>query len=177
MNILRIHASIRTQYRDLTDPKYKFGKMLCYSISHDLCCCRSETNCSGIKFWAKKHDERFSYKQTWNDRPSLEGPSIIYPNGTIEWAKNGKIHRRWQEGPAFINHSIYCKCDWSGTSDSTCDGDIQWCENGNYHRPLSEGPAFIAKNGLKMWFVKGKLFNDPKNKKSSSVNIFTEEDS
>jgi len=77
MNILKTHTSIRSQYRDLTDPKYKFGKI----THHNLYCGRLDPYCTGAKSWATTHNNT-----TIHDRPYDEGPALIFSGMDSIWS-------------------------------------------------------------------------------------------
>jgi len=78
---------------------------------------------TGIKLWKNKKRE---YHR-------LDGPAIIYKNGSEEWWENGKLHRLY--GPAI---------DYA-------DGRKEWWENGKLHR--EDGPAILYTNGEKAWAI------------------------
>ena len=65
----------------------------------------------------------------------VDGPAIIYPNGTQLWFINGNLHR--EDGPARIFP----------------DGQEEWYINGKLHR--EDGPAVIYPNGRREWWVSG----------------------
>jgi hypothetical protein len=96
---------------------------------------------TGIKRWKNKKRE---YHR-------LDGPAIIYKNGSEEWYQNGNFHRL--DGPAVILSS----------------GHKEWWENGKLHR--EDGPAIIYPNGEKAWAI-----NDIEYKtKDSYFNALSEE--
>jgi hypothetical protein len=66
----------------------------------------------------------------------LEGPAIIWANGTQEWWVHNKKHRI--DGPAFI----------------AADGTQAWWVNGLLHK--LDGPAIILANGNQHWYINGK---------------------
>ena len=84
----------------------------------------------------------------------LNGPAIIYSNGTKIWYFHGVIHRL--DGPA-IEHS---------------NGDLSWIFEGRYHR--LDGPAFIRSDGSVEWWFEGNkiLVTDLKEFKES-LNFIT----
>jgi hypothetical protein len=66
----------------------------------------------------------------------LDGPAIVYDDGSELWYKNSKLHRL--DGPA-IERS---------------NGDKVWYKNGLCHR--LNGPAIEHTNGYKEWWIEGK---------------------
>ena len=70
----------------------------------------------------------------------LDGPAIIYDNGTTHWFKNNKKHRDG-DLPAVENTS----------------GKTYWYKNGKRHR--DGGPAVISKD-LTEWYKDGKKHRD-----------------
>ena len=58
-----------------------------------------------------------------------------WPDGTIKYYKNGKLHR--EDGPAI---------EWY-------DGTIEWWLNGYLHR--TDGPAIERPNGTREWWING----------------------
>jgi hypothetical protein len=96
---------------------------------------------TGIKRW--KNEKREYHR--------LDGPAIIYKNGSEEWYQDGNFHRL--DGPAVILSS----------------GHKEWWENGKLHR--EDGPAIIYPNGEKAWAI-----NDIEYKtKDSYFNALSEE--
>ena len=69
-------------------------------------------------------------------RHRLDGPAVIWADGTQAWYMNGQRHRL--DGPAFI---------WA-------DGTQAWWVNGQRHR--LDGPAVIWADGTQEWWVNGK---------------------
>lgn len=83
-------------------------------------------------------------------------PAIIFPDGTLEWYKFGKLHR--EDGPAV--------CFRNGTKE--------YYINGKLHR--EDGPAVMYPTGREIWYINGlpildseimkyKSIKDEKNKK------------
>lgn len=66
----------------------------------------------------------------------IDGPAIIYDNGTIKWYQNGKRHR--EDGPAFEYYN----------------GMKYWYYNDQLHR--LDGPAVEFPNYKKTWYYYGK---------------------
>ncbi len=69
----------------------------------------------------------------------MDGPALIWPDGTIEWYINGKCHNL--NGPAVIISS----------------GDKYWCLDGEKHR--LDGPAIEYSNGDIEWWIYGKYLS------------------
>lgn len=70
----------------------------------------------------------------------LDGPAIIWSDGTKYWYQNNKFHR--DNGPAVIK----------------ADGIQRWYQNGKLHRV--DGPAIIDFNGDEYWYVNGVLHRE-----------------
>lgn len=70
----------------------------------------------------------------------VDGPAVIYSDGTQIWYLNGLIHR--EDGPAV---------SWP-------DGTQVWYVNGVHHR--IDGPAIEYPGNELWWFVKGELMSD-----------------
>jgi hypothetical protein len=66
-------------------------------------------------------------------------PAVIYPDGSKEWRKNGKMHRDG-DLPAYVNK----------------DGTMGWYRDGVLHRE-DDQPAFVKADGGRMWYVDGRL--------------------
>jgi hypothetical protein len=73
-------------------------------------------------------------------RHRLDGPAVIWADGTKEWWVDHKRHRL--DGPAFI---------WA-------DGIQQWWVDDKLHR--TDGPAVIWADGTKEWWVDGKRYSE-----------------
>ena len=69
----------------------------------------------------------------------LDGPAVIYPDGTEEWCQNGDLHR---------DNDLPARTYPSG-------GGKEWYKNGYRHR--EDGPAIIYADGQKEWYLNGKL--------------------
>jgi hypothetical protein len=65
----------------------------------------------------------------------VDGPAIIYPDGSEYWFLNGFLHR--VNGPAVVNSNGY----------------KVWYLNGKYHR--DDGPAYMETGGNKIWYLSG----------------------
>ncbi len=77
-----------------------------------------------------KNKEKFFHR--------LNGPAIIYSDGTKYWMKHGECHR--EDGPA-----IEC-----------ANGNKFWYQNGKRHR--TDGPAVEYADGHKEYWIEGKEF-------------------
>ena len=71
-------------------------------------------------------DRYLYFKEGYAHRDN--GPAVIKEDGTLEWWKNGKLHRLSHEGPAIIKP----------------DGSVEYRENRRPHR--LDGPAVIKTN-------------------------------
>lgn len=77
-----------------------------------------------------------------DQRHRINGPAVIYVNGSERWYQHGKLHR--EDGPAI--HRI--------------DGDMYWYQHGKLHR--NGGPAVIRLSGYKEWWEYGRYIRgDP----------------
>ena len=70
----------------------------------------------------------------------VNGPALIYANGTKYWFQNGKMHRLG--GPA-VTH---------------VNGTRLWYQNNECHR--LDGPAAIYPNGDRSWFINGIRYSE-----------------
>jgi hypothetical protein len=66
----------------------------------------------------------------------LNGPAIVWADGTEEWWVNGRHHR--DDGPAIIGNE-----------------SRRWCQDGKFHR--LDGPAIEWADGTEEWWVEGGL--------------------
>ena len=66
----------------------------------------------------------------------LDGPAVIWADGTKEWWVNGLRHRL--DGPAYIGP----------------DGFQAWFQNNKKHR--LDGPAIISPDGREKWLINDK---------------------
>ena len=83
---------------------------------------------NGIKRW--RNDEGELHR--------LDGPAIVYADGSKFWYVNGKLHR--SDGPAFEG----------------ADGHKEWYVNNKRHR--LDGPAVEWVHGYKEWWVDGEEY-------------------
>src|SRR5512138_2443134 len=67
----------------------------------------------------------------------LDGPAVIYPDGSEYWYKNGKLHKT--DGPAATDP----------------DGSEYWYENGKFHK--TDGPAATGPDGFQAWCINDQL--------------------
>ena len=67
-----------------------------------------------------------------------DGPAVERANGDKVWYRNGQLHR--EDGPAI---------EWA-------DGFKEWYRNGKLHR--DDGPAIEYANGTKEWYRNGKRY-------------------
>lgn len=65
----------------------------------------------------------------------LDGPALIFYDGTKKWLRNGKLHRK--DGPAIIRP----------------DKTEEWYLYGRRHR--IDGPAYTDPHGTTCWYYKG----------------------
>ena len=70
----------------------------------------------------------------------LDGPAVIWADGTKFWHQNGRRHRT--DGPAAI---------WA-------NGTKEWYQNGQLHR--NDGPAIEYSDGVKTWYINGKRLTE-----------------
>ena len=93
----------------------------------------------------------------------LDGPTIVYTDGTKEWYVNGKLHRL--DGPAIEGLNGYK--EWfvdgklhrlDGPAVECSDGYKGWWVEGKRHR--LDGPACEYPDGPKRWFVNGKVLTE-----------------
>ncbi len=90
-----------------------------------------------IKEVDKSNNITFRNKENFFHR--LNGPAIIYSDGTKYWMKNGEYHR--EDGPAM----------------EYVDGNKFWYKNGKRHR--LNGPAIERINGTKEYWIEGKEYS------------------
>ena len=94
-----------------------------------------------IIYWVK--DGRFeidimetpNYHVPVDDLHRLDGPAIIWPNGTKEWYVDGKVQNL--KGPAIVRKNGY----------------KAWWLNNHLHR--LDGPAVESSDGEKRWRING----------------------
>ena len=87
---------------------------------------RIETDASGTR----------RYYNSAGQLHRLDGPAVIWADGTKFWHQNGRRHRT--DGPAAI---------WA-------NGTKEWYQNGQLHR--NDGPAIEYSDGVKTWYINGK---------------------
>ena len=108
----------------------------------------------------------------------IEGdqPASIFSNGTMEWYKNGTIHRSGDK-PAIIEVievASLCKImEWFKNGNHHRDGDkpatiwsdgtMEWWENGIRHRS-GDKPSITYTDGKMYWFKNGESYTPLKNK-------------
>ena len=74
-----------------------------------------------------------------NELHRIDGPAVIFKDGTKNWYQNGLCHRI--DGPAI---------EWNS-------GRKEWYQNGLLHRV--DGPAREFTNGDKYWYYEGKFID------------------
>ncbi len=110
--------------------------------------------------------ELISYKNKIGLYHRLDGPAVVYENGTELWFKNGILHR--ENGPAAIYSNglrIWYidgkerKQKLSKKSRRSLKDGVFYYKNkaGNWHR--DNGPAVIGKNS-ESWYKNGQLHRE-----------------
>ena len=75
------------------------------------------------------------YRNQFGQLHRVDGPALVYANGTQLWYLNDQLHR--VDGPA-VEYP---------------DGMCSWLINGQLHR--LDGPAIIRADGSQEWWVNG----------------------
>jgi hypothetical protein len=78
------------------------------------------------------------YRNSKRELHNLNGPAIVYADGTKEWFYKGFRHR--SNGPAIEN----------------ANGTKEWFYNGKPHR--LDGPAIEYASGNTTWYLNGRYF-------------------
>ncbi len=92
-----------------------------------------------------------------------DGPAILWPDGTQDWYRHGKIHR--EDGPAVIR-ADGTRIWWqngerhrdNGPAVIRADGRQEWWQHHRRHK--DDGPAVIAADGTQEWWQHGRLHRD-----------------
>jgi hypothetical protein len=93
----------------------------------------------------------------------VDGPALIYPNGTKEYYQDGQLHR--MDGPA-IEHADGTKEYYQNNlrhredGPAVCGSESQptfYYQEGKLHREASEGPAAIYPSGRLEFYQDGQL--------------------
>ena len=90
----------------------------------------------------------------------LDGPAVLYADGTEEWWVNGKHHR--VDGPAVKKRNGFQAWYFHGVAHRdggpaiiTATGTQEWWVDGYLHRV--DGPAKIHPDGTREWWVNEEL--------------------
>lgn len=105
----------------------------------------------------------------------LDGPAVVFSNGTKQWYQNNKFHRL--DGPAII--SVDGTKHWfvngmrhrlDGPAIEWADGTKEWYIDGNRHR--LDGPAIERADGTKEWWIGDEEYSEDEfNKEIQRRNI------
>lgn len=90
----------------------------------------------------KRQSDNLAYLDINSRYHRLDGPAVVYDNGSDAWYYHGKLHR--EGGPA--------------VSITRMGGFHGWYKHGNHHR--TDGPAVVGSNGLAEWWVDGRQFTE-----------------
>lgn len=90
----------------------------------------------------------------------VDGPAIIWPDGSQSWHYDNEIHR--EDGPAIIRangHETWMRHGKphriGGPAVTKLDGGQEWWQDGKRHR--TDGPAAIFADGTRAWFIHDQL--------------------
>ena len=135
-----------TEYADLVDWEYvsmnihipNFSDEFFVKFKYDIeWVAMAWYNSSMTTEFAHSHEKEIGYK-AWYQNGELhriDGPAVVYADGTKYWYKNGNRHR--ENGPAVIYPN----------------GNQHWYQNGKLHR--DNGPAIIRTDGSGDWYKNG----------------------
>lgn len=89
------------------------------------------------------------------------GPAVEFANGYKEWYKNGKLHREDGSAIEYSDGRKYWYINGklhrdNGPAIEYTDGDKFWYKNGQLHR--DDGPAIEYADGRKEWFKDGQKY-------------------
>jgi hypothetical protein len=87
----------------------------------------------------------------------VDGPAVVFPNGSQFWYQNGKLHR--EDGPA-VDQVDRCRMWYQNGRRHREDGPAvvydygtkEWYRYGQLHR--EDGPAVVNPDGLKEWYLR-----------------------
>ena len=86
-----------------------------------------------------RSDGTVVYRNAVGQTHRIDGPAVVYPDGSLMWYRNNRLHR--EDGAAIIHP----------------DGEQHWYQSGKRHR--TDGPAIVHANGAQEWWINGTEYN------------------